>query len=48
MLVLTGGAGALLAIDNISTPAVPEPSSVALLGGALPGLAVVLRRRKAR
>ena len=29
MLVLTGGSGALLAIDNISTPAVPEPASFA-------------------
>ena len=35
MLVLTGGSGALLAIDNISTPAVPEPASIALLGAGL-------------
>lgn len=34
MLVLTGGGGALLAIDNINTPAVPEPGGVALLGAA--------------
>jgi hypothetical protein len=46
MLVLTGGSGALLAIDNISTPAVPEPASFALLGTCLAGLILVLQRRK--
>jgi hypothetical protein len=43
MLVLTGG-GALLAIDNISTPAVPEPASLGLLGMGLASL-VLLRLR---
>jgi hypothetical protein len=46
MLVLTGG-GALLAIDNINTPAVPEPGSVALLGAALAGFGILRRRRTA-
>jgi PEP-CTERM motif len=45
MLVLTGGSGALLAIDNISTPAVPEPASIAVLGAALAGLILARRRR---
>jgi PEP-CTERM motif len=47
MLVLTGGGGALLAIDNINTPAVPEPASIALLGAGLAGFAFTRRRRKA-
>ena len=47
-LILTGGTGdTLLAIDNISTPAVPEPASIALLGGGLAGCVLVRRRRKA-
>jgi len=47
MLVLTGGsADTLLAIDNISTPAVPEPASIGLLGTALASLVLVLRRRR--
>ena len=33
-------------IDNISTDAVPEPSSVLMLLGGLSGLAVTLRRRR--
>jgi hypothetical protein len=36
----------LLAIDNISTPAVPEPASIAVLGAALAGLILIGRRRK--
>ena len=48
MLVLTGGGGALLAIDNISTPAAtPGPASFALLGTGLAGLVLARRRRKA-
>ena len=48
MLVLTGGGGALLAIDNISTPAAtPEPASFALLGTGLGGLILARRRGKA-
>jgi hypothetical protein len=49
MLVLTGGSGALLAIDNISTPAAatPEPASIALLGAALAGFGILRRRRTA-
>jgi hypothetical protein len=46
--VLTGDTSdTLLAIDNISTPAVPEPTSIALLGGGLAGFVLVRRRRKA-
>jgi hypothetical protein len=45
MLVLTGGAGALLAIDNINTPAVPEPASIGLLGAALCCFGILRRRR---
>ena len=46
-LVLTGDTSdTLLAIDNISTPAVPEPTSIALLGGGLAGFVLVRRRRK--
>jgi hypothetical protein len=47
MLVLTGGGGALLAIDNVSTPAVSEPGSIALLGAALAGFGILRRRRTA-
>ena len=48
MLVLTGGGGALLAIDNISTPAAtPEPASFVLLGTGLASLILARRRRKA-
>jgi hypothetical protein len=46
MLVLTGGGGALLAIDNISTPAVPEPASLGLLGMGLASLVLLRLRRK--
>ena len=44
---LTLTSASLLAIDNISTPAVPEPISIALLGTGLASLAVMRRRRKA-
>ena len=48
MLVLIGGGGALLAIDNISAPAAtPEPASFALLSTGLAGLVLARRRRKA-
>ena len=48
MLVLTAGAGGLLAIDNINTPALaPEPASFALVGTGLAGLVLARRRRKA-
>jgi hypothetical protein len=48
MLVLTGGSSTtLLAIDNISTPAVPEPASIVLLGAALCGFGILRRRRTA-
>jgi hypothetical protein len=43
---LTLTSASLLAIDNISTPAVPEPASIALLGTGLASLVLVLRRRK--
>jgi hypothetical protein len=47
-LMLTGGtSNTLLAIDNISTPAVPEPASIVLLGAGLAGFVLVRRRRKA-
>jgi hypothetical protein len=45
-LVLTGDTSdTLLAIDNINTPAVPEPASIAVLGAALAGLILAGRRR---
>jgi hypothetical protein len=43
---LTLTSSSLLAIDNISTPAVPEPASIAVLGAALAGLILIGRRRK--
>jgi hypothetical protein len=47
-LMLTGDTSdTLLAIDNINTPAVPEPASIALLGASLVCLALVWRRREA-
>jgi hypothetical protein len=48
MLVLTGGSGALLAIDNVSTPTVPEPASLAMLGAGLAGLIFVFGCRQAQ
>jgi hypothetical protein len=47
-LVLTFGSyGSAYAFDNLSISAVPEPSSYALLAGALALTAVMLRRRHA-
>ena len=46
-LVVTGDTSdTLLAIDNINTPAVPEPASIALLGTGLAGLLLGRRRRE--
>jgi hypothetical protein len=46
-LVVTGDTSdTLLAIDNIITPAVPEPASIALLGTGLAGLLLGRRRRE--